>query len=134
MTNGALAARVEGVAGPKLTVTYKGGFPSPHRLAGLSPRLGVNVDHVATVRNARGGALPDPVRAALMAIDAVLRFLNKRPKSLLFLSLFLILIGSRAAAINYAGNSTPLWDEWEGEWANLLKPYIQGKLTVESEQ
>jgi pyridoxine 5-phosphate synthase len=33
-------------------------------------RLGVNVDHVATVRNARGGLLPDPVRAALMAIEA----------------------------------------------------------------
>ena len=30
-------------------------------------RLGVNIDHVATVRNARGGALPDPVRAAMMA-------------------------------------------------------------------
>jgi pyridoxine 5-phosphate synthase len=33
-------------------------------------RLGVNVDHVATVRNARGGIHPDPVRAALMAADA----------------------------------------------------------------
>ena len=33
-------------------------------------RLGVNVDHVATVRNARGGPRPDPVRAALLAIDA----------------------------------------------------------------
>jgi pyridoxine 5-phosphate synthase len=33
-------------------------------------RLGVNVDHVATVRNARGGGLPDPVRAALIAIEA----------------------------------------------------------------
>jgi len=33
-------------------------------------RLGVNIDHVATVRNARGGALPDPVRAALLAIEA----------------------------------------------------------------
>jgi len=30
-------------------------------------RLGVNIDHVATVRNARGGAYPDPVRAALLA-------------------------------------------------------------------
>jgi len=30
-------------------------------------RLGVNIDHVATLRNARGGALPDPVRAAQMA-------------------------------------------------------------------
>lgn len=33
-------------------------------------RLGVNVDHVATVRNARGGPHPDPVRAALLAADA----------------------------------------------------------------
>ncbi len=38
----------------------------------LSPplRLGVNIDHVATLRNARGGALPDPVRAALVAQGA----------------------------------------------------------------
>lgn len=33
-------------------------------------RLGVNIDHVATVRNARGGAVPDPVRAAKMAEEA----------------------------------------------------------------
>jgi pyridoxine 5-phosphate synthase len=33
-------------------------------------RLGVNVDHVATIRNARGGKLPDPVRAAKLAIAA----------------------------------------------------------------
>ena len=33
-------------------------------------RLGVNIDHVATVRNARGGAHPDPVRAALLAAEA----------------------------------------------------------------
>ena len=33
-------------------------------------RLGVNIDHVATVRNARGGTLPDPVRAAHLAIAA----------------------------------------------------------------
>jgi pyridoxine 5-phosphate synthase len=37
----------------------------------ISPiRLGVNVDHVATIRNARGGRHPDPVRAALLAIEA----------------------------------------------------------------
>ena len=30
-------------------------------------RLGVNIDHVATIRNARGGPHPDPVRAAIMA-------------------------------------------------------------------
>ena len=34
------------------------------------PRLGVNIDHVATVRNARGGDTPDPVRAALLAEKA----------------------------------------------------------------
>ena len=33
-------------------------------------RLGVNIDHVATVRNARGGRRPDPVRAAHLAIEA----------------------------------------------------------------
>ena len=38
---------------------------SPSRL-----RLGVNIDHVATIRNARGGAVPDPVRAARLAADA----------------------------------------------------------------
>jgi pyridoxine 5-phosphate synthase len=36
-----------------------------HRL-----RLGVNIDHVATIRNARGGAHPDPVKAALIAAQA----------------------------------------------------------------
>ncbi|WP_416884268.1 pyridoxine 5'-phosphate synthase [Marivita sp.] len=33
-------------------------------------RLGVNIDHVATLRNARGGHLPDPVRAAQLAEEA----------------------------------------------------------------
>ncbi|MBI3275320.1 MAG: pyridoxine 5'-phosphate synthase, partial [Methylocystis sp.] len=33
-------------------------------------RLGVNIDHVATVRNARGGQRPDPLRAAQLAIEA----------------------------------------------------------------
>lgn len=33
-------------------------------------RLGINIDHVATVRNARGGAYPDPLRAAQIAQDA----------------------------------------------------------------
>jgi pyridoxine 5-phosphate synthase len=33
-------------------------------------RLGVNVDHVATLRNARGGFAPDPLRAALAALKA----------------------------------------------------------------
>lgn len=33
-------------------------------------RLGVNIDHVATIRNARGGVYPDPVRAAKVAVAA----------------------------------------------------------------
>ena len=30
-------------------------------------RLGLNIDHVATIRNARGGAHPDPAKAAALA-------------------------------------------------------------------
>lgn len=37
---------------------------------GGSLRLGVNIDHVATIRNARGGPHPDPVRAATVAAAA----------------------------------------------------------------
>lgn len=33
-------------------------------------RLGINIDHVATLRNARGGVLPDPIIAAQVAADA----------------------------------------------------------------
>ena len=33
-------------------------------------RLGVNIDHVATIRNARGGPHPDPLRAAFIAVEA----------------------------------------------------------------
>lgn len=39
--------------------------PAPGHL-----RLGVNIDHVATIRNARGGDHPDPVRAARIAAQA----------------------------------------------------------------
>ncbi len=36
----------------------------------MRPRLGVNIDHVATLRNARKGRHPDPVRAARLALQA----------------------------------------------------------------
>src|ERR1700676_3217034 len=39
-------------------------------MAALPIRLGINVDHVATLRNARGGHHPDPVKAAEIAIAA----------------------------------------------------------------
>ena len=38
-------------------------------MTNVLPRLGVNIDHVATLRNARGGAHPDPVDAARLAIE-----------------------------------------------------------------
>src|SRR6266487_6431972 len=47
------------------TSSSESAMPKPPPL-----RLGVNVDHVATLRNARAGARPDPVRAALAAIEA----------------------------------------------------------------
>ena len=41
------------------------------RLTGAPPiRLGINIDHVATLRNARGGRYPDPLRAAKLAVEA----------------------------------------------------------------
>src|ERR1700744_1130901 len=41
-----------------------------NELVGRKLRLGVNIDHVATIRNARGGDHPDPVKAALLAAQA----------------------------------------------------------------
>jgi pyridoxine 5-phosphate synthase len=43
---------------------------APSRRPALPIRLGINIDHVATLRNARGGHHPDPLRAAQLAIDA----------------------------------------------------------------
>src|ERR1700757_4239465 len=42
----------------------------PDELRPAKLRLGVNIDHVATIRNARGGRHPDPVKAAKIAIEA----------------------------------------------------------------
>ncbi|MEX6724226.1 pyridoxine 5'-phosphate synthase [Parapedomonas caeni] len=39
-------------------------------MTGSRLRLGVNIDHVATIRNARGGVHPDPVKAARLAVAA----------------------------------------------------------------
>lgn len=43
---------------------------SPSVSSSQALRLGVNIDHVATIRNARGGRHPDPLRAAHLAIEA----------------------------------------------------------------
>src|SRR5690606_2496795 len=45
-------------------------FSASHLTTHQAPLLGVNIDHVATLRNARGGHYPDPVAAALLAVEA----------------------------------------------------------------
>src|SRR5258706_6228269 len=61
-------------SGPRMTFWLSQPFPEFVRESGMPKapplRLGVNVDHVATLRNARAGERPDPVRAALVAIEA----------------------------------------------------------------
>src|SRR4051794_28893160 len=54
-----------GGSSPRMTPTGVTCMPKTPPL-----RLGVNVDHAATLRNAGGGERPDPVRAALLAIGA----------------------------------------------------------------
>jgi hypothetical protein len=53
-------------------------------------------------------------------------------KAILAASMAFILVGSRAALIGYAGGSTPLVDEWDGDWGGLLKPYLDGQLRIDS--
>ena len=62
-------------------------------------------------------------RTLLDALDQ-----NRTPT--LLASLFLILLGTRAALISYAGSPTPFLDEWEADGAHLLERYIQGNLTL----
>ncbi len=45
-----------------------------------APLLGVNIDHVATLRNARGGAYPDPVDAAVLAAEAGADIITRLPR------------------------------------------------------
>src|SRR5271166_2582089 len=59
-----------------------------------------------------------------------LKLPDKKGGIALLIALFLILLGARAALINYAGSPTPFLDEWDGDAAALLKPYLQGRLTV----
>ncbi|RBP03080.1 hypothetical protein DFR50_1464 [Roseiarcus fermentans] len=47
-------------------------------------------------------------------------------------SLFLILVGTRAALIGFAGGATPYMDEWDGDWGGLIKPWLDGRLTVDA--
>src|ERR1700757_4345153 len=59
-------------SGPRPPSTPSNARATDHSRERMSfkQRLGVNVDHVATVRNARGTPTPDPLRAALLAAEA----------------------------------------------------------------
>jgi pyridoxine 5-phosphate synthase len=50
-----------------LSLLHESSYHMPHSVTPSPLRLGVNIDHIATVRNARGGMHPCPVRAALLA-------------------------------------------------------------------
>ena len=50
--------------------------------------------------------------------------------SLLLASLFLLIIGAKFSLIATYGSDLPYWDQWDGEAANLYRPYLQGKLGV----
>src|SRR5262245_63387330 len=54
------------VAGERMDELVNKGHRGEGRI-GMWPRLGVNIDHVATLRQARGGREPDPVWAAVLA-------------------------------------------------------------------
>jgi hypothetical protein len=50
--------------------------------------------------------------------------------SLLLASLFLLIIGAKFSLIDRYGSDLPYWDQWDGEAANLYRPYLQGKLNA----
>ena len=66
------------------------------------------------------------VRVWRILLDA----LDQNRTPILLASLFLILLGTRALLISYAGSPTPFLDEWEADGARLLQPYIRGDLTL----
>jgi hypothetical protein len=61
---------------------------------------------------------------------SLVRFVDEHRASLLLISLFLLLLGSRVVLIRYAGFATPFLDEWEADGATLLKPYLAGYLGI----
>ena len=58
------------------------------------------------------------VRVWRILLDA----LDQNRTPILLASLFLILLGTRAILIGYAGSPTPFLDEWEADGARLLQP------------
>ncbi len=51
-------------------MTSKTAKTAPRGFSVAPIRLGINIDHIATLRNARGGRHPDPLRAAMIAVEA----------------------------------------------------------------
>ena len=46
------------------------------------------------------------------------------------LALFLIVIGVKFYLLDHIGTTLPFWDQWDGEGADIYKPYLEGRLTV----
>src|ERR1700761_1800221 len=65
--NPSFPKKMDARSSPRMTIGIRCKSPNMSKAPPL--RFGVNVDHVATLRNARGGARPDPVRAAQVAIE-----------------------------------------------------------------
>jgi hypothetical protein len=47
-----------------------------------------------------------------------------------FFGLFLVVFGARLWLIQHYGNALPFWDQWDGEGALVLKPWIEGNLSL----
>ena len=58
-------------------------------------------------------------------------FQDKTFRLALAASLFLILVGARAVLIGFAGSSAPYMDEWDGDWGGLIRPWLDGSLTLD---
>ena len=63
---------------------------------------------------------------------STLRAEEKTFRLVLAASLFLILIGSRAALIGFAGSPAPYMDEWDGDWDQVIRPYLDGTLRLDA--
>jgi hypothetical protein len=58
----------------------------------------------------------------------VLTPISNSLKLLQYFTFAIILFGFKLRTIQYYGNATPFWDQWDAEGANLYKPFINGKL------
>ena len=72
-------------------------------------------------------------RGLFQLLDPRARILDGRIMPLLALiAAFLVILGARLWLIRTFGSATPFWDQWDGEAAELYKPYLEGNLRLTS--